>query len=127
IAGVFACVAALTGAATFTVLERQSAGQRLFRGRLHSPLRKAGVAATYLASDRPDPGLQRWSKLLPKSPKEMSRLQRRMATAGIHGSTPALVYVFSELAFAAIGFLIPVVALGWAKGLIFGLMGAILG
>ena len=30
---------------------------------------------------------------VPKSPKDMSRLQRRLATAGYHGFTPALVYV----------------------------------
>ena len=66
--------------------------------------------------------LPRDSKLstyVPKSPKEMTRLQRRLAEAGFHGFTPVLIYAFSEIALAGIGFLTVVAVLGPRRGAIF--------
>ena len=42
------------------------------------------------------PAIQRLASFMPKSPKEMSRVQKRMAQAGYHGLTPVLVYTASE-------------------------------
>jgi len=41
---------------------------------------------------------QRLSRFVPKTPKEMSRLQKRMAMAGYHGVMPALVFAAFEMA-----------------------------
>jgi tight adherence protein C len=43
------------------------------------------------------PAAKRFAALLPKSPKDMSRLQKRMALAGYHGVTPVLVFLASEI------------------------------
>ena len=43
------------------------------------------------------PGLQRLAMFIPKSPKDMSRLQKRMAKAGYHGLGPALIFTGFEL------------------------------
>lgn len=43
-------------------------------------------------------GAQRLARFIPKSPKDMSRLQKRMAMAGFHGFTPALIFAAFELA-----------------------------
>jgi tight adherence protein C len=55
-------------------------------------------------------GAQRLAKFIPKSPKDMSKLQKRMALAGYHGHTPALVFAALELAtpilFGAAGLLL---------------------
>ncbi len=98
---VFASVALLTGAATSAVLARSMPGRRrLFA--MHMP-RVDRVGAGVL-TDRPDPRLQKLRTYVPKSPREMTRLQRRMAQAGFHGWTPVFVYAFAEIALALIGF-----------------------
>lgn len=61
--------------------------------------------------DSMTPAVQRMAKFIPKSPKEMSRVQRRLALAGYHGMTPALLFTATE-------FLLPVVLGGAA--LLFG-------
>src|SRR5215831_4390024 len=43
------------------------------------------------------PGLNRLAMFIPKSPKDMSRIQKRMAKAGYHGLGPALVFAGAEL------------------------------
>ena len=43
-------------------------------------------------------GAQRLARFIPKSPKDMSKLQKRMALAGYHGLTPAIVFAALELA-----------------------------
>lgn len=53
------------------------------------------------------PTLQKFAKFVPKSPKEMSALGKRMARAGYHGYTPIIVYSMAEL-------LVPVIAGGTA-------------
>jgi tight adherence protein C len=77
--------------------------------------------------DNIDPRLKRIPGLLPKSPKEMNRLRRRLATAGYHSTESMVVYgvasilspivfalltwaIFGTRAFLAVGF---AAAVGW--------------
>ena len=56
-----------------------------------------------------DPSLSRLAAFVPRSPKDMSALQRRLALAGYHGANPAILYSLAEvltpavLALAALG------------------------
>ena len=85
---VFASVALLTGAAASAVLSRTAAGRRrLFA--LQMPQAQPPSAGGVL-SDAPNPRANKLSTYVPKSPKEMTRLQRRLAEAGFHGFTPVL-------------------------------------
>ena len=98
---VFISVALLTGFAAFVVLSRQS----LARRRLDNLVPSAGSANVVLTESLTagrDPQLARWSKVLPKSVKDMSRLERRLAGAGIHSTT-------MTIALAALEVVLPVV------------------
>jgi tight adherence protein C len=47
--------------------------------------------------DGTDPALARLSRFVPKSPKETTRLRRRLARAGYHSTRSLVVYLVSEL------------------------------
>jgi tight adherence protein C len=107
---VFASVA-LAAAALMSVALRWTAPE-------HRQLRRlAGGGPSVLAAlqvtDALSPWAKRFQQLVPKSPKDMSRLRRRMAVAGYRSPTAAVLYGASELA-------LPVVAAGAAL-LVFGL------
>lgn len=122
---VFASVALLTGAAASAALSRTSAGRRrLFA--LQMPNAQPAVASGVL-TDAPNARAGKLSTYVPKSPKEMTRLQRRLAEAGFHGFTPVLVYAFAELALAAIGFLTVWAVLGLRRGAVFAVAAAVQG
>lgn len=122
---VFASVALLTGVAASTVLSRTGAGRRrLFA--LQQPIVQAGVAGGML-TDAPTARDSKLSTYVPKSPKEMTRLQRRMAEAGFHGFTPVLVYAFSEIALSVVGFVAMASVLGLRRGAIFAVVAAVQG
>lgn len=122
---VFASVALLTGVAASAVLSRTAAGRRrLFA--LQMPNQQPAIVTAGL-TDTPNPRASKLSTYVPKSPKEMTRLQRRLAEAGFHGFTPVLAYAFSEIALAAIGFLTPVWIFGLKRGAIFAVAGAVQG
>ena len=102
--GVFVCVAVVTAMATSTLLERQSAGNRRFKEVLRSVGARAGTASpaqTIIGqTNAPSPFIKQLSTFLPKSPKDMTRLQKRLATAGFHGPTPLAAYLIGEVVIA---------------------------
>jgi len=121
----FVSLAVATGFATNYVLVRRApARQRL---------RAAGDAASVLGTTLPlavdelDPVLAHAKRFLPKSPKEMSRLQKRMARAGYRGPIPPIVYSICELGLPLILVLLSVYFLGTTRGLVIGALMAILG
>lgn len=128
IVGVFTCVAVLTGMLTSTILERQSAGNRRFKEVMRSvSSRTASPAASLIGTTAPAPIVKTLSRFLPKSPKDMGRLQRRLATAGLHGAAPLATYLIAEVALAIIFLMVPLYFLGWRKGVLFGVLGAMAG
>jgi tight adherence protein C len=54
------------------------------------------VLSGSLTSGR-DPKLARWSRLLPKSVKDMSRIERRLASAGQHSAVVAVCVAVAEI------------------------------
>jgi tight adherence protein C len=102
--GVFVAVALVVGATLSWWLARTSFEQkRLAR------MAEAGGAGLVVENrpltDGPDPALARLSRLLPRSPKDMSRLQRRLARAGFIQRGAAFYFACLEL-------LLPVVFAG---------------
>ena len=122
---VFASVALLAGAATSAALSRTAAGRRRLFALQAPPTLQPAVAG--MLTDAPTARDSRLSTYVPKSPKEMTRLQRRLAEAGFHGFTPVLVYAFSEIALAAVAFLAVVSLLGLRKGAMFAVAAAVQG
>jgi len=124
---VFVSVALFVGSLTYVGLERSSAVRRRIRGlqrstsrtadHEHSALEDAATAA---------PIVKKIRTFIPKSPKQMTRVQRRLAIAGLHKPKHIALYILSEV-------LVPVVAFGavfltmGAGGIIFAILAAILG
>lgn len=129
IVGVFACVAVITAMVTSMVLERQSAGTRRFKEVMRSVSSRsaAPTAGPLLGATGPTPFVKQLSKFLPKSPKDMGRLQRRIATAGLHGPAPLAAYLIGEVVLALVGLAIPLYFMGWRRGMVFAVLAAVVG
>jgi tight adherence protein C len=121
----FVSVAFAAGYVTVEVLARRAPARQRLRG--------AGDAASVFETSLPlaeaalDPQLARASRFLPKSPNEMSRLQRRMARAGYRRPLSPLIYSIAELALPVGLLLLCVYLLGPTRGVFFGLMLALFG
>jgi tight adherence protein C len=94
----FASVAVLVGLLASTLLSRAAPERRRLR-----QMAVAGGGMQSLELDRPglierpDPRLERLTKILPKSPKELGRLRRRLALAGISSYRAAVAYSIAEI------------------------------
>ena len=99
----FISVAVLTGFGVASVLARNAPERRRLKeiafagpGIESVQLNQAGLI------ERLDPRLEKVARALPKSPKEMGRLRRRMALAGIDSFGAAVVYSVAELVLPVI-------------------------
>jgi tight adherence protein C len=94
----FASIAVLAGLGVSTLLSRSAPERRRLRQMAY-----AGAGGENIQLDRPglierpDPRLERVAKVLPKSPKELGRLRRRLALAGISSFGAAVVYSLGEV------------------------------
>jgi tight adherence protein C len=99
------------------------------RRRIRSLAQPAGAGK--LVDDRlvdtPDPVLEKLSKLLPKSPKEMTQLQRTLTRAGYKSGRAAVVYSIAEVILPLGLFFIIVMVFGFSGGLVPGLLLAVAG
>jgi tight adherence protein C len=121
----FGSLALLAGTATSALLARQAPGRRRL---FDMPQGRTGVLTeNQLLSDGPTIAQKKLASFVPRSPKEMGRLQRKLATAGFHGFTPVLIYSASQLALATIGFVLIFFVLGMRTGWLFGIAGAVVG
>jgi tight adherence protein C len=109
---VFAAVALATGAMTSWWLARGTAEQKRIRG---LSAYSGVVLESQRLAEQPDPLLARLSRLVPKSPKDMSRLQKRLTRAGYPQFKSTVYFALAEL-------LLPMV-LGGAALFLFGISG----
>src|SRR5688572_14008661 len=94
---VFVSVALFVGSLTYVSLERSSAVRRRIRGlqggasrstdHEHSALGDAAATA---------PIVKKITTFIPKSPKQMSQVQRRLATAGLYKPKHIALYIMAE-------------------------------
>src|SRR3954452_7561111 len=91
----FVSIALLTGAAASLVLARTAPERR----RLRELAADGGpnVVESIRLTEELDPRLVRMARALPKSPKEMGRLRRRLAAAGIRSFGAAVLYAVAEM------------------------------
>src|SRR5262245_39680759 len=92
--GVFVTMCVVVGTTTSWALARNAPERRRLRA-IGAPS-ESGVADDRLV-DPPDPVLERLSKLLPKSPKEMTKLQRTLTRAGYKTGRAVAVYSLAEI------------------------------
>jgi tight adherence protein C len=118
-------VAFAAGYVTFEVLARRApARQRLHEGGSAGSILETSLP---LADSALDPRLARASRFLPRSPKEMTRLRKRMARAGYHGAMAPAIYSAAELGIPLFIFLLSVFLLGTTQGVFFGALFALIG
>jgi tight adherence protein C len=119
-----ASVALLSGAITSAALARTAPGRR--RLQQISPDGSVFDHGSGL-TDAPSARLKKIAAYVPKSPKEMSRQQRRLAKAGFHGFTPVVVYAFAELGCASAAFVTAAALVGLRRGLLIVLVATVVG
>ena len=111
LSAVFVSVALLTGLAASAVLSRQSPTQRRLDALLTVQATSNVLLPGSLTSGL-DPTLARRSRLIPKSVRDMSRLERRLATAGFKSPKTVFVFAGAELVLPALAVLAVVVFVG---------------
>ena len=124
----FLCVALLSGLAVTKVLGRMAPATRRLRDL--SPNTAGAAASGVVLTDTPDPTLERLSRTLPKSPKEMNRLRARLASAGYYDMSTAIYYSASRVVMPVV-LSVPWLVLlgftdGWPVAMTFAGIGAIL-
>jgi tight adherence protein C len=123
---IFALVGLVSGGLAMFVLERASPEQRRLR-------HIEGIASTGIVLERtqltdvPDPALSALSKALPRSPKEMTRLRRRLAAAGYYSLRSAIWYSVAEMALPVAFGLVPLGLFGLRDGWVVALIAAVVG
>jgi tight adherence protein C len=124
--GVFLALAFVFGAIVMLVLQRTSIEQKRLRA-------VSAGGGPSLVLEQPqlveelDPRLQKLSRALPRSPKDMVRLRRHLAAAGYYSFMAAVLYSLAELVLPLILGGALLWWLGWAEGWLFGGLAAILG
>jgi tight adherence protein C len=126
----FVSIALLTGFGASAVLARTSPERRRLRD---MELAAAGIGGFTGVVETPslvehvDPRLERIARAIPKSPKEMGRLRRRLAAAGIESYSAAVIYSLAEmglpLIFGGMALALMGGALRWVGAAIGGLVG----
>jgi tight adherence protein C len=124
LAVLFLGVAVLSGLGASLLLSRQSTERR----RIRELATAAGSGIIGLRSltltDRPDEVAKRVSAIVPKSPKEMNRLQKRMVRAGVRHPGAAVYFAAAEVVLPILFALVTVSWLGIYRGGMFALLTA---
>ena len=137
IAGLFVSVGLMTGLSASALLARTSPERRRLREMAVTAGGPGLLIDQVRLTDDLTPHMKAVASKLPKSPKEMGRLRRRLATAGIYSFGAAVVYSVLELGLpvlfalgtlsqmrgttgwlvaaimGAVGYLVPSFTLGW--------------
>jgi tight adherence protein C len=123
--GVFACIAVATGALASFVLARTSPEQQ--RLKAVTATVPGLVLEQAQLTETPNPFLQKLTKALPQSPKDMSRLRKRLARAGIYGLGSAVTYAFAEMLLPVLVGGLILLIMGFHDGWILAILGGVFG
>src|SRR5215475_15774101 len=119
---VFVAVAAIVSTAAWWWLESTTPEQRRIRTLIRAT--PGVVGRRSLVAEGHDPLLARLTRLIPKSPKDMSRLQRRLTRAGYPNFRSAVIYALAEMLLPIMLGVPMLIVLGIRVGLIPALMAA---
>lgn len=128
LASVFTAVAIIAGTTAALAVDRLAPGRRRLENLAVSGVQKAvSVINDVRLEEHADPRLERLSRLLPKSPKEMKKVRRRLARAGYYGFGAAVVYSLSELVLPVVFGLTAYFLLSYPLSLVFGALAGAVG
>src|SRR5512138_3433853 len=97
VVGVFVAMCVVVGTTTSWVLARNSPERRRIRAIAQPVVGTGRVAADDRLIETPDPILATLSRLVPKSPKEMTKLQRTLTRAGYPSGRDVVIYSVAEV------------------------------
>jgi tight adherence protein C len=126
IVGVFVAMCIVVGTTTSWVLARNSPERRRIRA-IAQPAAGSRIVVDDGLVAAPDPVLARLSRLLPKSPKEMSKLQRTLTRAGYTSGRAVVIYSIAEVVLPLFLFFATVMVLGFSAGLVTALVLGVFG
>lgn len=118
-------IAVVAGAVATLAFAAPREGLQRLRQLQRSPARSGSVGEARLV-DTPAPLVKRLASFVPKSPREMSRLQRHLARAGYHSAWAPVVYGMAELLLPALTALAVVTVAGLRRGWLFAVVGGLL-
>lgn len=124
---VFVGVAVLSGLVAWALLSRTSPERRRLRELAMAGGQPSLAAGSLTLTDTPDPVVKRIRSFVPKSPKEMGRLQKRLARAGYTSPRAAVFYAAAELALPIVFALGTLAWLGMSRGSVFAFLAAGIG
>ena len=120
----FMAVAVLAGTVAWVLLARTSPERRRIRSLAAAAGGPAGAGGSITLEDAPDRVARTVTTFVPKSPKEMSRLQRRLTRAGYPSARAAAIYAAAELITPIVLGLFTLWYFGWGRGALFGFLAA---
>jgi tight adherence protein C len=128
IAAVFVTTVLVVGLVA-TLLSPATVAQRRLEEMTSPRARVAARAVTPAVSltDHISPRLAGLSRMLPTSPKEMSRIRRRLAKAGYYDGSASVIYAASEIVLPVLVGGALFLWLGMPRGILVGSLGAIVG
>lgn len=126
VVGVFVAMCVVVGTTASWALERSAPEKRRLRAIAQPAASERAIADDSLIATA-DPALARLSKLLPKSPKEMSQLQRTLTRAGYHSTRALLVYSVAEVVLPIVLFFATIMLFGFVAGVVPGLVLGLIG
>jgi tight adherence protein C len=115
LAGVFLAVCLGMGMAVSWALAQNAPERR--RLRAVAAAAPTGLLIDEKLTETPDPLLQHLSRLLPKSPKEMSRLRLMLTRAGYTSARAAAYFVGAQLVLPFVMFIAAIIFLGLTSGM----------
>jgi tight adherence protein C len=124
LAGLFCSIALLTGVGASMVLVNSTTERR--RLRQIAPETSRLIEQVRL-TEQLDPRLERIARAIPKSPKEMTRLRRRLASAGIQSFGAAVLYSLGELTLPLLFGAVPLRFMIGPMAWVFAVMAALIG
>jgi len=127
IGGTFVAVALAAGSATSLILRRQVPARRRLRLLAGEPRAAAAAPGAATLADQPDWLEKHAARFVPKSPKAMDKVRRRLARAGFHRPSAAIAFSFTELGLPLLAGGVPLGVLGWPQSAVFALAGAVIG
>jgi tight adherence protein C len=114
--GTFVAVALASGTAAFLVLEFRTPARVRLQATAVTRRSTSVLSGGALLIDAPNKLVTRLASFVPKSAREMTRLQRRLVRAGYHSLTSAVVVSVAEVIVPVVLSSIILIFVGWQQG-----------
>jgi tight adherence protein C len=127
LAALFGSLAVLTGIMLSLIIAREAPEQRRLRSAALSARETGLIVPPTTLTESPSELAKRLASYVPKSPREIGRLQKRFALAGYHDLMPAVIYSMGEMALPIVLGGATLLYVGLGRGIFFALLIALAG